>query len=126
MILKDAHGRSAGNRSGGVEIPDSRYGGIVEIPNMPDHSRSLAIEVCNAQQGRYELKLRETKDEAYRLTVSGRGNTKNSESLLLHHIGNAGSVRQYAFTFRIVGSKLVLRWLDPKGREQQKVEISEW
>jgi len=126
LSVTDPLSRTDGFVSKRGNIPDSTYGPVIEIPNLPERSRALAFEICNAEQGVYEIKISELGDEAYRLSVSGRGSTKNDEALVLHHVSQEGRIRHYRFIFRIEGDKLILRWLDRDGGEQLKIEPSEW
>jgi hypothetical protein len=81
LLLTDPLGRTKGIAAQGTGIPHSRYGEIVQIPSQPQRSRALAIEVCGAEQGAYEVVVTEQGGEPYVLDVTGTGNTQNSRSL---------------------------------------------
>jgi hypothetical protein len=59
LTLTDPLGRTAGRGAQGKRIPNSRYGKVTEIPSAPDASLVLAIEVCNALQGDYHIRIDE-------------------------------------------------------------------
>jgi hypothetical protein len=126
LSLSDPLSRTAGFEAKGDHIPDSAYGPVIEIPKLPESSRALALEICNAEQGVYEIKVTELGDKAYRLTVSGTGGKKNNEALILHHVSREGRIRHYKFVFRIESEQVILKWLDKDGAEQLKIEQSEW
>jgi len=127
VALTDPIGRTAGFAIKRGDIPDSGYGPVIEIPKLPQRSRALALEICNAEQGLYEIKVTERGDKSYRLTVSGTGGgAKNNEALVLHHVSRSGRIRQYRFVFRIEREQIILKWLDAEGAEQVKIEQSEW
>jgi len=58
----------------------------VEIPNAPERSKSLALEICNAKQGVYEVNVTELGSEPYLLGVRGNAKTDNGATLSLQHI----------------------------------------
>ncbi len=131
LLLTDPLARTAGEASPGKRIPDASYGEINQIPNHPQiHSRALAVEVCNAKEGIYEIRVEEKSTEKYVLDVSGESPAAgNTVSLLLHHVGRKNRSLRYRFIFRVENYVLVLRWLDSKGREipdSQSIEINDW
>jgi hypothetical protein len=127
IVLSDPVGRTEGFAIKRGDIPESGYGPVIEIPKLPQRSRALALEICNAEQGLYEIKVTEFGDKSYRLTVRGTGgSTKNNEALVLHHVSRSGRIRLHRFVFRIEGDQMILKWLDTDGVEQLKVEQSEW
>jgi len=128
LWLIDPLNRSAGEPTSGERIPDSTYGEVVQIVKLPEHSKALAVEVCNAHEGTYEIKLEEKTSEPYVLDISGNGDVAVSSSLLLHHIPSRRTLH-YRFTFHIKGRKVLLFWLDEQGREVpegQPLEINDW
>lgn len=126
LTLTDPQGRTAGGDSTGEPIPDSSYGKIVQLPKYPQRSKALAIEVCNAEQGVYELNVRELGNASYIIIASASGNTDNGSSAILNHVGRKGRIRQYKFKFTIKGRQLNLNWLDGQGHEQLLIEPPEW
>jgi hypothetical protein len=126
LQLTDPSGRTKGNGTRGLKIPSSRYGEVVQIPNAPNSSRAIAIEVCDAEQGTYEFHVREAGIQPYLLEVRGMGDTDNIETLALHHVALDGRRRSYKFIFKIDGRHVTVRWLDDAGQELQRVENNEW
>jgi hypothetical protein len=126
LALSDPVGRTAGFAIKRGDIPDSSYGPVIEIPKLPQRSRALALEICNAEQGLYEIKVTEFGDKPYQLTVRGAGDAKNNSALALYHDSRKGRVRHYRFVFRIEGDQMILKWLDTDGVERLKIEQSEW
>jgi hypothetical protein len=127
LSLTDPLGRRQGELARSPQIPTSSYGEIVQIPRLPDRSRALAIEVCDAEQGVYQLKVEEHGDEPYVLDVTAQApNAGIIPSLLLHHIAREGRIGHYRFTLKIAKEKVDIRWLDQAGHEQTRIEINEW
>lgn len=126
LSISDPAHRTQGERRSGAKIPESRYGRVVQIPKMPQHSKALAIEICNAEQGPYELTVEEHGNGAYVLAVSGSDDTRDTNELVLYHIAKEGRILHYEFTFRADPKQIVVNWLDPTGQEQSKIESSEW
>lgn len=106
-------------------IPNSAYGPVVEIRSTPARSKALALQICDPEQGTYEIKLTELGDDPYRVTVRGRA-PHDDWALILHHVSRKGRIRRYKFVFRIERDKLVLKWLYKDGSEWLKIEPSEW
>jgi hypothetical protein len=126
LTVKDPSLRTQGQEAQGNQIPTSRYGEIAEIPKEPQHSKALAVEVCNAEIGVYEINISEHGSSHYSLTVQGQNGTGGSESLILHHISHDGRTRRYRFILKTTNGKLSLRWLDSEGHESIKIENSDW
>lgn len=127
LSLTDPLGRRQGERARSPQIPTSTYGEIVQIPSLPDRSKALAIEVCDAEQGVYKLRVEEHGDEPYVLDVTAQApNAGTIPSLLLHHIAKEGRIGHYRFTLRITKKQVDIRWLDQAGHEQTRIEINEW
>jgi hypothetical protein len=125
LMLTDPSGRTAGEGPG-ERIPDSSWGEIVQLPEHPQRSRARAVEVCNAEQGIYQVKVRELGSGPYLLVASASGDADNDSSAVLHHIGRKGRIRLYRFKFTVKDRQLNLRWLDSEGREQALIETPEW
>jgi len=96
------------------------------FPNAPERSKSLALEICNAKQGVYEVNVTELGSEPYLLGVRGNAKTDNGATLSLQHISEKGRIRHYRFIFRIEEKRLILNWLDKDDKELMKIEDSEW
>ena len=127
ISLTDPLGRVAGaTKTKSKKIPTASYKPVFELPDVPAQSTVLAIEVCDAPLGTYEVTLNEIGDEPYRLTVHADGNADNSETLALYHTSRVGRARRYRFVLRIEKPKLLLSWLDKQGKETRYIEWSEW
>ena len=126
LVLTDPLGRTTGEGSHGKQIPESSYGDILEIPQHAERSKARAVEVCDAEQGVYEIKVEELATGPYLLVASANGATDNGDSAILNHIGRKGRIRQYRFRFAIRDRKLTLNWLDAQGHEQLLIETPEW
>ena len=126
LLLRDSSGRIQGQGAPSDEIPMSRYGEIVQLPKDPHETRELAIEVCNAQLGIYDIEIKEKGTDAYVLDVTGSGAGQDTESLLLHHYARKGITRHYRFVFRRDKGGAVLRWLDEDGEERMEIEPNDW
>jgi hypothetical protein len=109
-------------------IPKSQYSEVVELPKRPNRSEVLAIEICNASQGTYRLKMEETGTQPYRISVRGTGpNIIASQDL--RHSSENGRVRSYYFSYWIENGEAHIQWLDEAGRPQDErmpIEIGEW
>jgi hypothetical protein len=109
-------------------IPKSRYEEVVEIPNAPNRSEVLAVEICNPSQGTYRLKIEETGTQPYRITVTGDATNIGASEILKHNSQN-GRIRSYYFAFWIENKEAHIQWLDEEGRTRDPlwpIEISEW
>jgi hypothetical protein len=127
LSLTDPLGRSQGERTRSPQIPASSYGEVVQIPRLPDRSRALAIEVCDAEQGVYKLRVEEHGDEPYVLDVTAEApNADITPSLLLHHIAQKGRIGHYRFRLRITNGQVDIKWLDRAGQERMRIEDNEW
>jgi hypothetical protein len=126
LELTDPSERTTGKGARGSVIPSSRYAEIVELPSAPDRSKAIAVEVCDAEQGIYVLRVHELGHEPYLLSVRGMGPAENNETLVLHHLAQEGRTRSYKFIFKIEDRHLIVRWLDDQGQEQQRIENNEW
>ncbi|MGO8795865.1 MAG: hypothetical protein ACLQLC_13665 [Candidatus Sulfotelmatobacter sp.] len=143
LTLSDPSHRMQGKDVRGTVIPESRYGGVVQIPSMANRSTVLAIEVCNAERGVYEIQVKEHGDEPYGLDVTAI-DPETHETMLLHHIAQDGRVLRYKFIFKLDGKKHPARetskcgelpcapdfdavmWLDSQGYEQMRIEDNDW
>jgi len=126
LLLRDSSGRVQGQGVRIGEIPMSRYAEIVQLPRDPQKSRALAIEVCNAEVGLYEIEIKEKGTEPYVLDVTASGEGQNIQSMFLHHIARNGVTRRYRFVFRRDNASAILRWLDENGEERMKIENYDW
>jgi hypothetical protein len=127
LSLSDPLGRRQGKGVRGRKIPTSNYGEVTQVRSAQQRSRARAIEICDAKQGVYELRVEEHGSEAYVLDVSGQApDTDKTDSLLLHHIAVEGRTRTYKFTFKIEKRQVIVRWLDRNGNEQIGIENNEW
>jgi hypothetical protein len=126
LTLTDPLWRSGGYGTRRNTIPHSRYARVFEIPDAPERSKSLALEICNAKQGVYEFEVTELANESYLLGVRGNAKTENGAALELEHVSEKGRVRRYRFIFKIEGRRLILNWLDKNEKERIWIEDSEW
>jgi hypothetical protein len=127
LTLTDPQGRTAGEDSRGDRIPGSRYSRIFGTPKPhKEYSKSRAVEVCNAEQGIYQLTLHEVANESYLINAMGTGDVDVEGGITLYHVGKPGRVRHYRFSFSIKDRKLEMNWLDGEGREQLIIEPPEW
>jgi hypothetical protein len=127
LSLADPLGRRQGERARSPQIPNSSYGEIVQLPKLPDRSRALAIEVCDAEQGVYHLTVGEHGDEPYVVDVTAQSpNAGTIPSLLLHHIAQEGRIFHYRFTLKTTKEQVDIMWLDKAGHGQTRIEINEW
>ncbi len=125
--IADPQGREQGEGVRGAKIPSSSYGDVVQVRTAPQRSKALAVEICKAEQGAYDIKVEERGITPYILDVSGQApHTDNSDTLLLHHLAQRGRIRRYRFTFRISMLQVIVRWIDPDGNERIVIENNEW
>jgi hypothetical protein len=124
LALTDPLGRTAGRSSAGEQIPDARYGNIVQIPPQPERSKARAVEVCGAEEGIYNFVVQEERDGPYLIVVTGRS-AKNEDSEILNHVGRKDRIRSYRFRFTVVDGRVRVRWLDTEGHEQTMIEDPE-
>jgi hypothetical protein len=147
LTLSDPSRRMQGKDVHGTLVPESQYGPVVEIPGMPDRSTVLAIEICNAEQGVYDIGVKEHGSEAYVLAVTAI-DPETHDTLLLLHIAEAGRIRHYRFRFKLEKKqddarestqrrqkacgdfpcppKGSLRWLDSSGQPKLIIEDNDW
>jgi hypothetical protein len=126
LLLTDPLGRMQGEGVRGAGIPTSSYGQIVQVLSSPQRSRALAIEVCGAVEGEYEVMVKEQGTENYVVDLAARYRETSTLSLLLYHHAQYGRTRKYRFTFRVEKKEAVVRWLDSDGREVMELEPNEW
>jgi hypothetical protein len=128
LSLIDPTGRVQPHIGGHDSIPKSRYGEIVELPDRPDRSEVLAIEICDPSPGTYSLKIKETGAQPYRVSVTGVAPNRGDTQSLKHNSEN-GRIRNYHFTFWIDKNDAHVQWLDEVGRPADPrfpMEIGEW
>jgi hypothetical protein len=126
LTITDPVGRVEGEENRSKRIPDSSYGRIVEVPQHPEMSKAVAVEVCNAEQGIYSLEIGETGSGPYVVMADGDGDVDIGGSTFLYHVGRPGRVLRYKFRFTIKDRKVDIGWLDDKGKEQAILETPEW
>jgi hypothetical protein len=126
LDVTDPSGRTQGKRVHHPQIPSSRYGAVVQIPIAPERSEAIAVEVCDAELGIYEVNVHEVGSSPYQLEVRARGDADNSQTLALHHIATDGRTRSYRFVFKIEDRQVTASWLDDEGHEQLRIENYEW
>lgn len=112
LRLTDPKGHVTGNGSRENEIPNSQYGQIVEIPQHPTLSKAVAVEVCQAVQGRYAFTVTEHGGSQYRITVRGNDGKDGNESQVLSFQAHGDRTCQYRFYFLMAEGKVSIRWLD--------------
>jgi hypothetical protein len=71
LRLTDPKGRNTGNGRQDRPIPNSHYGKIVEMPKHPERSKAVAVEVCDAIEGRYSFTVSEHGRGDYIVSVGG-------------------------------------------------------
>jgi hypothetical protein len=128
LTLIDPTGRTQPRTAGQQLIPKSRYGEVVEIPKAPSQSRVLAVEICNPSQGTYRLRIEETGNQPYRISVMGTA-PNISASQILKHNSESGRIRSYYFAYWIEKNEAHIQWLDEAGRPMDPripIEIGEW
>lgn len=128
LELTDPAGRSTGADTNGQGIPSSRYAEVVELPQAPNRSKAIAVEVCEAEQGVYQVQVHEVGLGQYLLSIRAlwTGAADNMETLVQRNLGNKGRTRGYKFIYRIEDRQIVVRWLDEQGRELDRLEHNEW
>jgi len=114
LRLTDDQRRTAGYNANKARIPNSTYHRVIEIPESPHLSKVVAVEVCSAKQGSYELLVSEHSHAQYILTLTGAA-ASGSPSLMLHSTAQEGRVCLYRFTFAIKENDVVLEWVDDSG-----------
>jgi hypothetical protein len=128
LSLVDPKGQVQPRTTGKRTIPKSSYGEVVEMPKSQTRSRALAIEICDAVQGSYSLRVEETGGQPYRISV--RGNAPNtSESRGLKHQSNIGRVWNYRFFYHVQNKEAKIEWLDENDRlldPRVPLDMNEW
>lgn len=126
ISVSDPSGRTVGPEPRQDKLSTATYGPVIQIPKMPQRSIAIAVEVCGATQGLYDITITETGKARYRLTADASIPDAQTEALILRHIGRPGRMWHYKVSFRREGDKVILRWLDKNGTEQSIVEVPEW
>jgi len=116
LRLTDPTGRTAGYGPHKKLMPHSRYGNVIELPKLPNRSKAVAVEVCGAEQGTYELEVREHDSQAYILTAQAFGGSKRDEFQRLNSVAQVGRVCRYRFYFAIIDKSAEIYWLDESGK----------
>ena len=125
-LLTDNRGRTQGFGAAGVRIPRSSYRELIELPNVPQHSKAHAIELCRAEYGTYKVTIYEHSSEQYRLTVTGSDGKRVADSAIQHLLASEGRSRQYEFVFKVVDGKAAIAWLDSEGNPQRRIGYNDW
>jgi hypothetical protein len=115
LQLTDTLGRSTGYGQHSHPIPDSSYRRVVELPDLPERSKALAVEVCNATVGNYDLTVSEESTGPYRLSVRGVAPGLDGETRILHPVPQEGRICRYRFTFSLTERGANIHWLDEAG-----------
>jgi hypothetical protein len=115
LRLMDPEGRTAGYGSHKSTIPNSHYARVIEIPSVPSLSKAVAVEVCGASQGQYELTVREGADFSYILAARSGGGNITDETQGLNRVAQTGRTCQYKFTFTLQDGHARLKWIDQDG-----------
>ncbi len=128
LTVTDPMGRMQGEKAERTAtIPNSFYGAVFRVPEHPELSTGLAVEICDAMTGTYEITVKEQGSEPYVLDVTGAGNViEGANSQLLHHIPKPGRVLHYKFLYRVEEKRVVVRWLDDENRERVLLEPNDW
>lgn len=130
LELVDPLGRTQGRQPAGASamqlIPNSSYGDIVQLPGSSLPSLAHGVQVCDAEQGVFELRVREHGSKPYRLSVTAEAKTTDRVTLHLTHVSREGRARVYKFIFQIERDHFLLSWLDRDGKPQMRIEDGEW
>jgi len=119
LEVRDTSGAQAGYGKYERRIPESRYGRVAEIPKAPEHSRAVAVEVCNAKAGRYTFTVYEHGNFPYRISVTGddgRNSNEGNETQIIYRQPNQGTACRFSFDFLMSDGKVTIHWLDKENR----------
>jgi len=117
--LTDEHGRHAGIGEYDSRIPNSRYGKTAQIPKVPERSKAVAVEVCDATSGRYAFTVAEHDSVPYAISITGddgRQTNDGNETETLNMQPHGARVCQFRFYFSMVGGKVSIEWVDKDNR----------
>jgi hypothetical protein len=126
--LTDPQGKTSGFGTVDSQIPNSRYGNTIELPNSPNMSKVLAVEVCQPSQGVYTVTIEERAIGRYRLAVTATGeDTANTEVLRL--AAQEGRTRDYKFKYALKNGNSTVRFVQNDGKLLSPLELfqlDEW
>src|SRR5207248_2181794 len=91
-------GSTAGYGTHEKRIPNSTYGKVIELPKHPDRSKVVAVEICNAPRGEYELSVADHDTDGYFIGI--RASTPDDLEEINTHI--CGGTRQRACRYRFI------------------------
>src|SRR5690242_6210245 len=81
LRILDPLGRSFGTGSNGERNPRSQSGRVVEIPKHQQHSKAIAVEICDAIPGDYSVDVSELSNAQYWLSVSADDGKTGNEAI---------------------------------------------
>jgi hypothetical protein len=110
--LIDPSGRNLGASGAAQQGKGVHYGRVFQLPKYPDHSKAVAVEICNAVSGRYVLTVVESGNEDYQISVTGEDGKVGSETLHLYLHTDGDRTCTYRFSFLMADGKVAIRWLD--------------
>ena len=114
LRVVDPQHRTAGYGANDHPIPKSSYGRVIEMPRHADVSKAVAVEICDAMEGKYELTVWEHSKAEYRVHVRGM-DANHHFTDILYPIPEEGRVCRYMFQYRLDTDETI-RWLDGQGR----------
>ena len=112
LRLADPQERTVGEGLHDHPIPNSQYGRMVELPESPDPSKSVAVEVCDAIPGRYILAVMEHGKAEYHILFRASDGKDGKESQMLDLRADGDRICKYRFLFLMADGKVTIRWLD--------------
>jgi hypothetical protein len=120
--LTDPQQRHQGFGVSANVIPRSQYAIVAQVADEPNISTVHAVEVCGAEEGLYEVRLVEPRQESYRLSVR-----VGDEFLDTTLHGRENGVRRYKFSFVVNPAKntVNLGWIDKNGKPQPYLDADE-
>ncbi len=83
---------------------------------MPERSKAVAIEVCNARPGRYTFTVSEHDNARYTISITGDDGKDGNESEMLNRRPDGERVCQFRFYFSMAGGKVSIEWVDKDNR----------
>lgn len=121
LRMIDPLGRTSGSGIKNGRIPKSQSGRIFEAPSLPDSSKAVAAEVCEASPGDYQIVVSEHSGGEYGLAVrvnNGEKQGDDNESMSSTFSSLPGRTCTYQFRFKIEGGLVAVRWLAHTGHVQ--------
>jgi hypothetical protein len=115
LQVMDGQRRTTGFGDSTKRIPRSSYRRLVEIPDAPDNSKAVAIEICDAKPDSYELLVLEKKQESYILTLRGVA-ASGTHSATMPRFAQPERTCRYRFVFAIMSDSIRLEWTDKFGK----------